>query len=140
MRSPGWHGATERLGRERQYAGSGHPAAARAAGLQRSGGIPFTSSSRLRQTTYSIARRDSSGVIFASPISSAPSWRRSTSIVRVIFPVGSSIRTRRGGVCRPPQSSPVLVQPAGNGRRSVSYTHLRAHETPEQLVCRLLLE
>src|SRR5674536_379722 len=26
------------------------------------------------------------------------------------------------------------------GRESVSYTHLRAHETPEQLVCRLLLE
>ena len=24
--------------------------------------------------------------------------------------------------------------------RSVSYTHLRAHETPEHLVCRLLLE
>src|SRR5678815_1035549 len=24
--------------------------------------------------------------------------------------------------------------------RPVSYTHLRAHETPEQLVCRLLLE
>src|SRR5678815_5878337 len=24
--------------------------------------------------------------------------------------------------------------------RAVSYTHLRAHETPEQLVCRLLLE
>src|SRR5678815_641490 len=29
--------------------------------------------------------------------------------------------------------SPILV-------RSVSYTHLRAHETPEHLVCRLLLE
>eukprot|EP00658_Telonema_sp_P-2_P052323 TRINITY_DN4052_c0_g1_i6.p1 TRINITY_DN4052_c0_g1~~TRINITY_DN4052_c0_g1_i6.p1 ORF type:complete len:113 (-),score=2.07 TRINITY_DN4052_c0_g1_i6:61-399(-) len=26
------------------------------------------------------------------------------------------------------------------GVRSVSYTHLRAHETPEHLVCRLLLE
>src|SRR5678815_3841526 len=26
------------------------------------------------------------------------------------------------------------------GRRAVSYTHLRAHETPEHLVCRLLLE
>ena len=25
-------------------------------------------------------------------------------------------------------------------RVAVSYTHLRAHETPEQLVCRLLLE
>src|SRR5678815_5909294 len=27
-----------------------------------------------------------------------------------------------------------------NGRKAVSYTHLRAHETPEHLVCRLLLE
>src|SRR5674536_374397 len=26
------------------------------------------------------------------------------------------------------------------GEKPVSYTHLRAHETPEQLVCRLLLE
>eukprot|EP00658_Telonema_sp_P-2_P065194 TRINITY_DN544_c0_g1_i4.p1 TRINITY_DN544_c0_g1~~TRINITY_DN544_c0_g1_i4.p1 ORF type:complete len:124 (-),score=43.74 TRINITY_DN544_c0_g1_i4:59-430(-) len=26
------------------------------------------------------------------------------------------------------------------GTRTVSYTHLRAHETPEHLVCRLLLE
>src|SRR5674536_386118 len=41
------------------------------------------------------------------------------------------------------------VGPAGNrgsdrrrcaARAAVSYTHLRAHETPEQLVCRLLLE
>ena len=28
----------------------------------------------------------------------------------------------------------------GTGAKSVSYTHLRAHETPEHLVCRLLLE
>ena len=28
----------------------------------------------------------------------------------------------------------------GNKRSTVSYTHLRAHETPEHLVCRLLLE
>src|SRR5678816_4682911 len=27
-----------------------------------------------------------------------------------------------------------------SGLRAVSYTHLRAHETPEHLVCRLLLE
>ncbi|KQI09009.1 hypothetical protein K777_09955, partial [Campylobacter coli CVM 41970] len=27
-----------------------------------------------------------------------------------------------------------------SGIESVSYTHLRAHETPEHLVCRLLLE
>eukprot|EP00658_Telonema_sp_P-2_P010304 TRINITY_DN13883_c0_g1_i2.p1 TRINITY_DN13883_c0_g1~~TRINITY_DN13883_c0_g1_i2.p1 ORF type:complete len:110 (-),score=31.47 TRINITY_DN13883_c0_g1_i2:1-330(-) len=28
----------------------------------------------------------------------------------------------------------------GGTRKAVSYTHLRAHETPEHLVCRLLLE
>eukprot|EP00658_Telonema_sp_P-2_P046876 TRINITY_DN35227_c0_g1_i1.p1 TRINITY_DN35227_c0_g1~~TRINITY_DN35227_c0_g1_i1.p1 ORF type:complete len:106 (-),score=13.14 TRINITY_DN35227_c0_g1_i1:2-319(-) len=37
-----------------------------------------------------------------------------------------------------------LLQLAHNDQRStdgpVSYTHLRAHETPEHLVCRLLLE
>src|SRR5678816_4147753 len=53
---------------------------------------------------------------------------------------GSSV----GGV----QSGPVPVS-AGRApmndalrpsRTPVSYTHLRAHETPEQLVCRLLLE
>src|SRR5678815_5320853 len=37
------------------------------------------------------------------------------------------------GVYRPPQGSRVNFIP-------VSYTHLRAHETPEHLVCRLLLE
>src|SRR5665254_15664 len=35
------------------------------------------------------------------------------------------------------QRSPGLFRPAG---QAVSYTHLRAHETPEHLVCRLLLE
>src|SRR5678816_291478 len=34
-------------------------------------------------------------------------------------------------------SSEVLADPPGS--QTVSYTHLRAHETPEQLVCRLLL-
>ena len=32
------------------------------------------------------------------------------------------------------------LQDALNNAASVSYTHLRAHETPEHLVCRLLLE
>src|SRR5674536_149081 len=31
-------------------------------------------------------------------------------------------------------------EPAGRPVIPVSYTHLRAHETPEHLVCRLLLE
>src|SRR5674536_203739 len=33
----------------------------------------------------------------------------------------------------------VKVAMSENGLEAVSYTHLRAHETPEQLVCRLLL-
>eukprot|EP00658_Telonema_sp_P-2_P016650 TRINITY_DN16461_c0_g1_i2.p1 TRINITY_DN16461_c0_g1~~TRINITY_DN16461_c0_g1_i2.p1 ORF type:complete len:178 (-),score=71.26 TRINITY_DN16461_c0_g1_i2:72-605(-) len=36
-------------------------------------------------------------------------------------------------------SSPASFPPA-SPRMPVSYTHLRAHETPEHLVCRLLLE
>src|SRR5678815_1071148 len=39
--------------------------------------------------------------------------------------------------CR--DSSELSFGPAA-GCRPVSYTHLRAHETPEHLVCRLLLE
>ena len=34
----------------------------------------------------------------------------------------------------------VHVRWSGEGVWAVSYTHLRAHETPEHLVCRLLLE
>src|SRR5678815_4526526 len=51
--------------------------------------------------------------------------------------------------CGPARSPPARPGPRrgrrGTARRSpsatpVSYTHLRAHETPEHLVCRLLLE
>src|SRR5664280_3242692 len=45
-----------------------------------------------------------------------------------------------GGRCHPPAT---LGRPGGlnrRGVRSVSYTHLRAHETVLDLVCRLLLE
>src|SRR5678816_4765325 len=46
-------------------------------------------------------------------------------------------------VCHPAavqhlREAPTLV--AAVERETVSYTHLRAHETPEHLVCRLLLE
>src|SRR5678815_2349252 len=38
------------------------------------------------------------------------------------------------------QGIPITYVPARNTIFPVSYTHLRAHETPEHLVCRLLLE
>src|SRR5674536_391012 len=34
----------------------------------------------------------------------------------------------------------LVVPDTGTYQAAVSYTHLRAHETPEHLVCRLLLE
>ena len=34
----------------------------------------------------------------------------------------------------------LLTRSVTGNPEPVSYTHLRAHETPEQLVCRLLLE
>ena len=34
----------------------------------------------------------------------------------------------------------IRIKSEVNKQKTVSYTHLRAHETPEHLVCRLLLE
>ena len=39
-----------------------------------------------------------------------------------------------------PTSNNTRDQAQAEGIKAVSYTHLRAHETPEHLVCRLLLE
>eukprot|EP00658_Telonema_sp_P-2_P078774 TRINITY_DN7460_c0_g1_i5.p1 TRINITY_DN7460_c0_g1~~TRINITY_DN7460_c0_g1_i5.p1 ORF type:complete len:101 (-),score=17.25 TRINITY_DN7460_c0_g1_i5:111-413(-) len=47
-----------------------------------------------------------------------------------------SPRRRCPGSCRPRQHRVSIRR----SRTAVSYTHLRAHETPEHLVCRLLLE
>eukprot|EP00658_Telonema_sp_P-2_P066636 TRINITY_DN55608_c0_g1_i1.p1 TRINITY_DN55608_c0_g1~~TRINITY_DN55608_c0_g1_i1.p1 ORF type:complete len:394 (+),score=94.21 TRINITY_DN55608_c0_g1_i1:150-1331(+) len=52
-------------------------------------------------------------------------------------------RTRARSRSRSPPRRPRSRSPRGGDRgspRPVSYTHLRAHETPEHLVCRLLLE
>src|SRR5674536_268083 len=47
------------------------------------------------------------------------------------------VKTRRTVYCRfPCRVRPAAASPPG----AVSYTHLRAHETPEHLVCRLLLD
>eukprot|EP00658_Telonema_sp_P-2_P023669 TRINITY_DN1948_c0_g1_i8.p1 TRINITY_DN1948_c0_g1~~TRINITY_DN1948_c0_g1_i8.p1 ORF type:complete len:113 (-),score=18.81 TRINITY_DN1948_c0_g1_i8:42-380(-) len=40
----------------------------------------------------------------------------------------------------PLNTPPAVMDEEQYSRPSVSYTHLRAHETPEHLVCRLLLE
>src|SRR5678815_5562848 len=47
---------------------------------------------------------------------------------------GRTSSARSGG-----RASPAARHAAASRRTPVSYTHLRAHETPEHLVCRLLL-
>src|SRR5674536_373085 len=49
---------------------------------------------------------------------------------------------KRQGIRGLPRRAPGWERPpcASAGPDPVSYTHLRAHETPEHLVCRLLLE
>src|SRR5674536_69306 len=59
---------------------------------------------------------------------------------------GSAVRQLSAGRSRRSPSRPASGTPVRDvdhhsvGCRPVSYTHLRAHETPEHLVCRLLLE
>src|SRR5678815_511509 len=67
---------------------------------------------------------------------------RSIGISNIFFtaaPIASSSK----GTCHPPFAKPLLVSSSGpppacmtpSRVMSVSYTHLRAHETPEHLVC-----
>src|SRR5678816_107799 len=59
------------------------------------------------------------------------------------YPVKTWIRE---GISRPRSTRAIIEPPTARGLPprsgfgTVSYTHLRAHETPEHLVCRLLLE
>src|SRR5678816_965178 len=52
---------------------------------------------------------------------------------------GDGDRSQRAAVL-PDQGTGNQARSEGSGPWAVSYTHLRAHETPEHLVCRLLLE
>src|SRR5450756_1659355 len=60
----------------------------------------------------------------------------SQSIMKPMVPVGASTEA---WALRQPSFSPIRL-PSVHTRVAVSYTHLRAHETRHDLVCRLLLE
>src|SRR5674536_384220 len=56
-------------------------------------------------------------------------------------PVGRTVPARRHCYALAAVLSPTSLRLVGwRSPWTVSYTHLRAHETPEHLVCRLLLE
>ena len=60
----------------------------------------------------------------------------------VILPTVTELRNASGGLMRLLGEASVVMCNDKHSAHStaVSYTHLRAHETPEHLVCRLLLE
>src|SRR5450759_752790 len=60
--------------------------------------------------------------------------------INVSYPLCSECDTSQGGRVARTQSSEVVKSLCLCGVKSVSYTHLRAHETRHDLVCRLLLE
>ena len=72
---------------------------------------------------------------------------KATNVQQLFSEYGCNIKTRIGlhdvgkDFCSP--SGVILLEMFGDEsvcEEPVSYTHLRAHETPEHLVCRLLLE
>src|SRR5678815_5403140 len=79
-------------------------------------------------------------------------WRSSVVLPQPDGPITTNTSPRRMPMSTPSSTvrSPYsVVNPTARTRSSewrrpegtaVSYTHLRAHETPEHLVCRLLLE
>eukprot|EP00658_Telonema_sp_P-2_P042746 TRINITY_DN30737_c0_g1_i2.p2 TRINITY_DN30737_c0_g1~~TRINITY_DN30737_c0_g1_i2.p2 ORF type:complete len:114 (-),score=20.24 TRINITY_DN30737_c0_g1_i2:98-439(-) len=92
---------------------------------------------------------------FHSPWEILPSWsvsycRNLSALINVCSPGagGGGIRLGAGiarvlGISRTGEvvaASGIPIPTFEFGFESVSYTHLRAHETPEHLVCRLLLE
>src|SRR5674536_15310 len=66
--------------------------------------------------------------------STRPTPRRRAKVATPTW-CSSSWATRRTGRSRRPGRTPTSCGPA-TYRSTVSYTHLRAHETPEHLVCR----
>src|SRR5665648_1185283 len=85
------------------------------------------------------SRNFSSGFVLCSAISFGPYWARRSFASAWLRPSGevpSCFSTSDMGIDLRSFFWSVVVA----GSESVSYTHLRAHETRHDLVCRLLLE
>src|SRR5678816_1818638 len=65
---------------------------------------------------------------------------RSVTGVKAVIPIIVSVEATQGPPIGPIKVPEKTCKAGWSCWRAVSYTHLRAHETPEHLVCRLLLE
>eukprot|EP00658_Telonema_sp_P-2_P045348 TRINITY_DN33290_c0_g1_i1.p1 TRINITY_DN33290_c0_g1~~TRINITY_DN33290_c0_g1_i1.p1 ORF type:complete len:119 (-),score=19.94 TRINITY_DN33290_c0_g1_i1:39-395(-) len=80
-------------------------------------------------TTISLSSRCSYGSVYVSRLAFTPSVSMPTTASDVARSVATGM-----------QFTEIDVVAGTTVNSAVSYTHLRAHETPEHLVCRLLLE
>src|SRR5678815_565603 len=75
---------------------------------------------------------------------SAQHSRQRSQLESVCMPARPAVPSPRAWTCSHLSTArkftAVSTVATGPTTRAVSYTHLRAHETPEHLVCRLLLE
>src|SRR5678816_3646872 len=94
-------------------------------------------------------------LFFSVPLSSDPKSCETLTRAKIQEKFGKPVKCQKGSQddeCFGRELEPVRVQFTSsdvvtrleiktycNGIQPVSYTHLRAHETPEHLVCRLLL-
>src|SRR5678816_3445687 len=96
-----------------------------------------------RRRAASTALRTASDTSFALPVAKPtfpyPSPTATSALNEKRRPPFTTLATRLIAITFSTRSLPSPRPPSPGPPRPVSYTHLRAHETPEHLVCRLLL-
>src|SRR5450756_849789 len=99
----------------------------------------------IKQAAAKAARREASQPKRVMPAASTAPTRPRSSSPRAA-PLAETSAQTANTIANPPKDRhctypPTVSRRVGGGRiKAVSYTHLRAHETRHDLVCRLLLE
>src|SRR5678815_1293677 len=106
----------------------------------RSAASPNASNNTSANRRSAIDRLTSAFIVATRTIACSRSTDQIALRIRAVMSVGSPRPRTITDIEASTQCHCVGVTYTATGGFTVSYTHLRAHETPEHLVCRLLLE